>query len=237
MIPFAWFFANRPIQHLESAIRPHESRTHCTRAGDKILGKDYRRYTAWCSASACVAPFAEMVARTLWSTIRKQVHHHRPATRLTQFCRREARAILSAAPLVPQPRTQSYCRECGIEIGRGRTWCANCANVQNTEGLIKAAQRGRVAAQSSLAQSRRSETQRNHVAAKACWESSYLPDWLNEEVYLREIQPRLKSITLSMLASKLGISIPYAVDVRSGRRVLHPRHWQSLAQLVGVSHA
>jgi hypothetical protein len=62
-----------------------------------------------------------------------------------------------------------------------------------------------------------------------------LPDWLNEKLYIQEIQPRLKAITLSVLASKLSISIPYAVDIRSGRRVPHPRHWQTLAQLVGVS--
>ena len=29
-------------------------------------------------------------------------------------------------------------------------------------------------------------------------------------------------------------SIPYASAIRSGRRVPHPRHWQALAQLVGV---
>jgi hypothetical protein len=48
------------------------------------------------------------------------------------------------------------------------------------------------------------------------------------------LQPRLKGVALSALASALGISIPYAVDVRKGRRVLHPRHWQSLAVLVNV---
>jgi hypothetical protein len=39
------------------------------------------------------------------------------------------------------------------------------------------------------------------------------------------------------LSSKLGISIPYAVDIRSARRIPHRRHWELLAQLVGVSHA
>jgi hypothetical protein len=37
------------------------------------------------------------------------------------------------------------------------------------------------------------------------------------------------------LSSKLGISIPYAVDIRSARRIPHPRHWQTLARLVGIS--
>lgn len=182
-----------------------------------------------------VAPFAEMVARTLWSTIRKQVRHHRPATRLTQVNRREARAIESAPPAARLPQPESFCRECGVEIWRGGRRCANCANAANTVGLIEAAKKGRVAAQSEVAQTRRSETQLRHRAEMELWKSSGLPTWLNEKYYVTEIQPRLPRITLSSLASKLDISIPYAVQVRSARRVPHKRHWQALAQLVGVS--
>jgi CRISPR-associated endonuclease Cas1 len=182
-----------------------------------------------------VAPFAEMVARTLWTTIRKQVRHHRPATSLTQLHRREAKVALSGTPQVPLPHAQSFCRECGAEIGRGRTWCAPCSIVSSTAGLIKAAQRGRVAAQSDLAQSRRAETQRGHATAKAAWQVSDVPDCLTRDFYISEIQPQLKTLTLSVLASKLGISIPYAVDVRSARRIPHQRHWPTLAQLVGLS--
>jgi CRISPR-associated endonuclease Cas1 len=184
-----------------------------------------------------VAPFAEMVARTLWSTIRKQIRHHRPATRLTQANRREARAVESAPPAAYVPRPQSFCRECGVEIWRGGRRCANCANAANTVGLIEAAKKGRVAAQSEVAQTRRSETQLRHRAEMDLWNSSNLPTWLNEKYYLTEVQPRLPRITLSVLSAKLGISIPYAVEVRSARRVPHKRHWQALAQLVGVSLA
>jgi CRISPR-associated endonuclease Cas1 len=182
-----------------------------------------------------VAPFAEMVARTFWSTIRKQVRHHRPATRLTQQHRREARAIDSAPPLVPTPHTPSFCRECGAAIGRGGRRCANCANVLTTARLIEAAKKGRVAAQSEVAQTRRSETQLRHRAEMHLWNSSDLPTWLTGKYYLAEIQPRLRRITLSELSAKLGVSIPYAVDIRSARRVPHKRHWQALAQLLGVS--
>jgi CRISPR-associated endonuclease Cas1 len=182
-----------------------------------------------------VAPFAEMVARTLWSTIRKQIRHHRPATRLTQVNRREARAIESAPPAARVPHPQSFCRECGVEIWRGGTRCANCANAVNTVGLIEAAKMGRVAAQSEAAQARRSETQLRHRAEMDLWKSSDLPSWLNEKYYLTEIQPRLPRITLSELSAKLGVSIPYAVDVRVGRRVPHKRHWLVLAQLVEIA--
>ena len=59
--------------------------------------------------------------------------------------------------------------------------------------------------------------------------------WLNEETYLSKIQPLLAGVTNKALASALGSSIPYASAIRKGRRVPHPRHWQALAQLVGVS--
>jgi CRISPR-associated endonuclease Cas1 len=185
--------------------------------------------------SSAVAPFAEMVSRTLWSTIQKPTRQHLPATRLTQLRRREAKGVLSGLPLAPPPRPDSFCNHCGAAIGRGRNYCVTCAIASNTVGLVNAARQGRIAAQSDQAQSRRADTQRAHAAAKAAWKSSDLPGWLNEDVYHREIQPRLRAITLSVLASTLGISIPYAVDVRAGRRVPHPRHWQSLARLVGIS--
>jgi hypothetical protein len=99
---------------------------------------------------------------------------------------------------------------------------------------VEAAKQGRIAAHSDQAQKLRAETQRQHARAKAGWNPSDLSDWLNEETYRREIQPRLKGVTLSALASALGISIPYAVEIRSGKRVPHPRHWKTLAELANV---
>jgi hypothetical protein len=133
------------------------------------------------------------------------------------------------------PHPPSFCKDCGVVISGGRNRCATCANSLNTSGLINAAEQGRIAAQSEQAQIRRAATQRRQAAARNRWRPSDLPAWLSEKVYLAQIQPRLKVITLSVLASKLRISIPYAVDVRSARRVPHPRHWQTLAQLVGFS--
>ena len=186
----------------------------------------------WASA---VAPLAEMVSRILWSGVRKQIRHHRPPSRLTQLHRREAKGIsIQATPTTP-PRIDSYCRECGAKIGRGRDRCATCAIKLSTTALIEAAARGRITAQGDGAQARRSKTQLRHRAAFLAWKSSDLPSWLDEKCYLTEIRPRLPLITLSVLSSKLGVSIPYAVDIRKGRRLPHPRHWPTLARLVGVS--
>jgi hypothetical protein len=51
----------------------------------------------------------------------------------------------------------------------------------------------------------------------------------------QHIQPRLATINVSKLASALGVSKPYAADIRAGRRLPHERHWVTLAKLTGFS--
>jgi CRISPR-associated endonuclease Cas1 len=182
-----------------------------------------------------IGPIAEWVAHAVWSTSRKSTRRKRLATRLTQEHRRDAKGVAVRLTVTQTPRPESFCKHCGVKISRGRRYCANCVLELNTAGLVKAAQAGRIAAQSEDAQTFRADTQRRHAAAKAGWKASDLPTWLNESSYSREIQPRLRCVTLSALASALGISIPYAVDVRKGKRIPHPRHWKTLAELTGTS--
>src|SRR5258707_286100 len=94
---------------------------------------------------------------------------------------------------------------------------------------------GRVTAQRAEAQAKRSKTKSSHNRARLDWLPSSLPDWLNSEFYLETIQPKLASIPYRTLASTLNISLPYAGEIRSGRRLPHPRHWLTLAELAGVA--
>jgi len=180
-----------------------------------------------------VAPVAEWVARALWSTIRRPDTAF--ATRLTQNNKRAAKGSPTQLPYKRVPLQQNVCANCGRPIEKDCIHCGDCAQNNSTASLIDGARLGRVAAQSSTARERRKETKRRHDQARRSWYPSDQPAWLNDETYKNEIQPRLASATLSGIASAIGVSIPYASDIRKGRRRPHPRHWRALAELVGIS--
>jgi CRISPR-associated endonuclease Cas1 len=181
-----------------------------------------------------VGPVAEWVARQLWSTTNKRTPSKLPPTRLTQTHRREAKGIVSA-PIVPAaPRVENLCRGCGKAIRDGRNHCANCAVTTATERLANAARIGRLAARSPEARARHAESERRHANARASWDASSQPAWLTSELFSQKIQPLLASISTSAIRSRIGVSRWYAGRIREGR-IPHARHWQTLAQLVGVS--
>ncbi len=180
-----------------------------------------------------VAPFAEWVAKEFWATIRRP---DRPlATRLTQRTKREARNSPARLPIMAAPSQQHVCAGCGKPVAARHDHCRKCLVPISTRSLVNAAQIGRIAAQSDEAQQRRAETHRRHVLAQSAWSPTSQPAWLNDETYPRRIQPRLEGLTNKAIAQALDVSMSYAADVRRGKRRPHPRHWQSLAGLVGIS--
>ena len=179
-----------------------------------------------------VAPIAEWVARAFWSTIRRP--NAPVATRLTQNSKRAAKGSSLQMPYKRLPSQQNVCVVCGKPIESSHQYCGACAAKNSTASLIAGAQLGRVAAQTSEAKARRTETKRRHDLARTRWSPSTQPSWLTEDAYTTQIQPRLAIATLSQIASAIGVSIPYASDIRKGRRCPHPRHWKSLAELADV---
>ncbi len=179
-----------------------------------------------------VAPYAEWIASSLW--MRRRSNDAGPATRLTHQRRREARGY--SLPQIPQPRPkpQHLCPGCGKAIRPERTHCGQCAIAPATERLADAARLGRVAAHTAEADARRSSTQRRQTQACWSWDPSSQPAWLTEEVYLKEIQPSLARMSTSAIAGRIGLSRWYAGRIRKGHRP-HPRHWHSLARLIGIS--
>jgi len=203
----------------------------CKAATRASIGSANRRGPAH---RAGVDLVAEWLARTLWSGMPKSAREVAPATHLTQRHRHESRGS-SPCPQTKPPRPQSVCRTCGTLIKPERSYCVSCGVAVSREGLRNVARVGRVVAQSPEAQARRAATKRRHDAARRAWRPSRQPASLDEQTYWQRIQPRLAGVTIPAISSALGVSEPYAADIRAGRRRPHPRHWQVLATLARVA--
>ena len=79
------------------------------------------------------------------------------------------------------------------------------------------------------------KTQRHQEAAKKAWDPASHPAWLTEEAYRQKVEPLLAAVKTASIASALGITWAYAAEIRKGNGLPHPRHWLTLAELVGVS--
>jgi CRISPR-associated endonuclease Cas1 len=178
-----------------------------------------------------VAPVTEWVSRVLWSTFKNHGRRTSPPTYLTQSSRREAKGKPHLRFVTP-PRPPHLCRTCGKNVTPGYDCCATCKVAVCTKELIKAAHNGRLAAHTAQAEAKRGESRRRHAAGLEAWRSSDQPAWLTEETYVRKIQPRLSNATVPAIRAAIGVSKSYATDIRSGKRLPHPRHWQTLAHLV-----
>ncbi len=177
-----------------------------------------------------VAPIAEWVARAIWSTIRKP--DVPLATRLTQSNKRASRGKFSPVQ-ARAPRQQNVCSGCGKDIDTGRVNCSRCAVELSRKKMVEIAKKGQIASKSVQARARLAATQHDQATARWKWNPASQPNWLTEECYEDQIQPRLINATLSQIASTLGVSIMYASEIPRGRRP-HPRHWLKLAILVRV---
>ena len=183
-----------------------------------------------------VAPIAEWVAKQFWLTTHKRIQSNLAPTHLTQTHRREAKGkMIPAASPTREP--QNICLGCGKNVGSGSTHCAVCAVEVSRTKMVEIAKQGRLASKTPESRARLAMTQRRQATARRNWNPSSQPEWLTDEFYKGQIQPRLVNVTLSQIASAIGVSILYASDIRRARRRPHPRHWEALAELVRQLHA
>jgi CRISPR-associated endonuclease Cas1 len=182
-----------------------------------------------------VAPFAEWVARALWSRSTKPARSFAPATRLTQRHKREAKGAPSFPPATRMPQRQKLCPGCGKDIRADVTHCGQCAIEGATQRLADAARLGRLVARTPDARAKQAETQRQQAKARSSWTENSQPAWLTAELYAKRIQPLLATMSSSSIASRIGVSRWYAGRIRRGY-LPHPRHLMALAELAGGSY-
>jgi CRISPR-associated endonuclease Cas1 len=180
-----------------------------------------------------IAQIVEWLARALWEQSPKMIGHRPPANRLTGRSKRVAQGgnpNLKALRLAQQ----NLCRTCGVPIMHGGIYCRLC-NAAASQGIYrKAAELGRTAALSGDSQVKRQKTQRRNANAQHGWIAADHPTWLDQETYVTRILPRLSGLTASAIASAIQVSLGYADSIRKGKVHPHARHWQNLAELVGV---
>ena len=184
--------------------------------------------TTWGHA---VAPFAELVSRLLWSTVRSPRSRFNSPTHLTQSHRREAKGT-PVRRTVSAPKPLKLCKTCGARISHRSKYCDSCATVVSTQALVEASKFGRIAAHTTDAEVKRSATLRVHHAERQNWNPSDKPEWLDAKTYCEKVQPRLSELRVRDISSALKVSEQYAIHIRTGKRIPHPRHWKTLAELV-----
>jgi hypothetical protein len=96
------------------------------------------------------------------------------------------------------------------------------------------AAKGRAMSHTKTSERRRSETRQRIARAEAAWKPSDQPSWLTEKAYREQIKPPLPDVPSSAVAKALNVTRGYVNQIRAGSRP-HPRHWVTLAALVGVS--
>jgi CRISPR-associated endonuclease Cas1 len=182
----------------------------------------------WRSA---VATFAEGIALAIWSATSKKKRNENLSTPLTQTQKRQARdSSLEEKPsfVLNSPKV---CEICGMEIKAANKYCRACATTIRRENVIEASKLGRLKTHKPQAQARRAETQRRQQAARKSWSPESMPGWLDQKFYLEQIQPKLSGVLVRTIQFELAVSEPYALRIRSGSSIPHPRHWQKLAAL------
>ena len=110
--------------------------------------------------------------------------------------------------------------------------CARCAVHAVTKNMLDAARIGRLTANGPEAQAKRAIKAHKNALAQHSWKASDQPAWLTPELFMKEIQPLLANVTMSVIRSSIGVSNWYASKIRQGYRP-HPRHWLALAGLSG----
>ncbi|MGH9013161.1 MAG: CRISPR-associated endonuclease Cas1 [Acidimicrobiia bacterium] len=134
------------------------------------------------------------------------------------------------------------CETCGAPLTdrRRRRWCTRCAASHTGVTIGEAvrasvtARRGARAAGKDPAQSRQARAKvgranRARAAERQRWEAAHpvLPD---PQLFTDTILPAIRDVPLGKLAKATGLSKTNVSEVRRGRRVPHPMHWEALAR-------
>jgi CRISPR-associated endonuclease Cas1 len=189
------------------------------------------------------APVVENTARTLTQASGRKGRLPTPLTRDNNSAAQSNHRVGARhdEQLAPSPPA---CRECGLVLDdRGRMYCDECLSalrLGNSENIRKAHGRLReLRAQGTepmaAPEVRKKIGRNNRVRQRAIleWEAVHGRDW-DSTVFRQEVLPGLQNLTVTRMATQSGLSIQYCSQIRSGKKVPHPMHWEALARLAGT---
>lgn len=188
-----------------------------------------------------VAPIAEYVARRLADSAtasETSKRSRRPMvlpTPLTEAKRRTGRNALRHQPAgrLPASKLPSNCGACGTPIEAERRLCDSClpsplAAIGRCHSALEAKRaQGKDPAHGGRAAVARGTSISKRRKAIAEWEARnpMLPD---SSVYVRDVFPRVRTVSVEAIVRATGLSVPYCAMIRRGLRVPHPMHWKAL---------
>ena len=136
----------------------------------------------------------------------------------------------------------SACKGCGVILEtRGLIYCPDClkefkpeqdrANIAaGTAKLADLRLAGEDPAHGSEAKCKRGETLRENARLSREWEAQN-PSVMTEEDYRKRVLPALATVPSRAIMAAMDVSQAYALAVRNGKRLPHPRHWEALRSL------
>jgi hypothetical protein len=182
-----------------------------------------------------VAPIGERVAQALCSSAGKSASEGlNVPPRLTQRHRSEGRGNKFQVGIKPVPRPMTICEVCGAEDVKNRHCKTLHRRAFQREHGAGCLDRSRL--KTRRVKARMSKKISDHAVANTWWDRRSLPSWLTEECYVQKVQPLLKNKKVREIAQAMQVSQPYAALIRAQRRP-HPRHWQVLTKLAGISES
>jgi CRISPR-associated endonuclease Cas1 len=143
-------------------------------------------------------------------------------------------------------KVQPTCRSCGAPTPRqGYLYCDRCRPERRAEALTALQEARRVAqsrrtregqdpsrSEEALAKQRLAMQRRRREERQ--WEEAG-GEQQDPSVFIEQILPLIQPLSTLLLSRATGLSRSYCLDVRAGRYVPHPRHWEAFRAAAGES--
>jgi CRISPR-associated endonuclease Cas1 len=186
-----------------------------------------------------VAPWAERAARVFADASPYPIP---TPTRLTQSNRRKGQTRTVS---VPSLLGRNWI-ECGGSVVGRRRLCDECLPLAKARSAEQARRRSSQATVRRRARNEqqptwaasvnasRAETMRRQRAERDAWEAAHQGETWDSAAF-EPVRRALAEVPMSAVMQATGMSRGACAAIRSGRQTCHPRHWEVLARLAGMS--